>query len=275
MSECDHQYETRNTDPEIGTDGSSHTRRNPRVDGYGSGFGPPIVSGSGFWTVLEPNRPIFAVQTRTAGGLFRPVANTNPMHQSTDDWVPGHKYSIPGLPGTKFLVHQVWAIWFILRMWDWDTDMPGALVADEMGLGKTFTSVAAAMLCKLVTEKVVLGLPLSILWGNTLEVLVILAHNDFHGIVGEERQRYPLQRLNSVPRCLLEIQTTSPHGHPALVSALEPILVVTMHRVGETFKTVIDDKTQGTEFKLVNLLHAENANLTHEDLNTSIDEPEI
>jgi hypothetical protein len=47
--------------------------------------------------------------------------------------------------------------------------MPGALVADEMGLGKTFTSVAAAMLCKLVTKKDVMGLPLSFLLKNTLE----------------------------------------------------------------------------------------------------------
>jgi len=39
-------------------------------------------------------------------------------------------------------------------------------VADEMGLGKTFISVAAAMICKLLTEKVVMGLPLSILWGE-------------------------------------------------------------------------------------------------------------
>jgi hypothetical protein len=198
----------------------------------------------------------------------------HPICQSTDDRVPGHKYSIPGLPGTKFLAHQVWAIWFIVRRWVWDADMPGALVADEMGLGKTFTSVAAAMLCKLVTEKVVMGLPLSILWGNTLEEWVILAHNDFPGIVGEEREWYPLQRLNSVPRRLLEIQTTPPHGHPALISAHEPILVVTMPGVAETFKTVIDEMTHGTDFKLVNLLHPENANLTHEDLNTSIDEPE-
>jgi len=58
-------------------------------------------------------------------------------------------------------------------------------VADEMGLRKTFTSVAAAMLCKLVTEIVVMGLPLSILWGNTLEEWVILAPNDFPGIVSE------------------------------------------------------------------------------------------
>jgi len=41
--------------------------------------------------------------------------------------------------------------------------MPRALVVDEMGLGKTFTSVAAATICNLVTEIVVMGLPLSIL----------------------------------------------------------------------------------------------------------------
>ena len=82
ISECDHKCETRNAEPEIGTDGSSQTRRNPRVDGYGSGFGPPRVCRSGFWPVLEPNRPVFAVQTRTAGGLPRPVANTNPAPHS-------------------------------------------------------------------------------------------------------------------------------------------------------------------------------------------------
>jgi len=130
------------------------------------------------------------------------------------------------------------------------------------------------MICKLLTEKVVMGLPLCILWGNTLETWVILVDNDFPGIVGEEREWYPLQRLNAVPRRSLEIQTTPPHGHPALISAHEPILVVTMPRVAETFKTVIDEMTHGTDFKLVNLLLAKNANLTHEDLNTCIDKPE-
>jgi hypothetical protein len=47
-----------------------------------------------------------------------------------------------------------------------------------------------------------------------------------------------------------------------------------MPGVAETFKTVIDEITHGTDFKLVNLLHAENPYLTHEDLNTSIEEPE-
>jgi len=47
--------------------------------------------------------------------------------------------------------------------------MSGALGADEMGHGKTCISVAAAILCKLVIEKVVMGLPLSISLGNTIE----------------------------------------------------------------------------------------------------------
>ena len=46
-----------------------------------------------------------------------------------------------------------------------------------------------------------------------------------------------------------------------------------MPGVAETFKSVIDEMTHGTDFKLVNLLHAENGNLTHKSLNTSIDEP--
>jgi len=43
------------------------------------------------------------------------LLNAHPIHQSMDHGVPGHKYSIPDLPGTQFLVYQVWAIWFIVR----------------------------------------------------------------------------------------------------------------------------------------------------------------
>jgi len=90
--------------------------------------------------------------------------------------------------------------------------MPGALVADEMGLGRIFTSVAAAMICKLLTEKVDMGLPLSILWGNTCEEWVNMAQNNYHRIMCEEREWYPLQRLNFVPHRLLVVQTTPPQG---------------------------------------------------------------
>jgi hypothetical protein len=81
ISECDHKCETRNAEPEIGPEGSSQTGSNPSVDGYGSGFCPPRVSGSGFWPGLEANRPVFAVQTRTAGGLPGPIANTTHQKQ--------------------------------------------------------------------------------------------------------------------------------------------------------------------------------------------------
>jgi hypothetical protein len=35
------------------------------------------------------------------------LLNAHPIRQSPDDRVPGHKYSILGLPGIKFLAHQV------------------------------------------------------------------------------------------------------------------------------------------------------------------------
>jgi len=47
-----------------------------------------------------------------------------------------------------------------------------------------------------------------------------------------------------------------------------------MPGVAETVKTLIDEMTHGTAFKLVNLLHTENAILSQEDLNTSIDKQE-
>jgi len=90
------------------------------------------------------------------------LQNAHPICQSNADRVSAHKYLIPGLPRTKFLAYQDLPIWFIERRWVWDSDMPAALVADEIGLGKTFTSLAAEMICKLLTEKGVMGLPPSI-----------------------------------------------------------------------------------------------------------------
>jgi len=67
---------TRNAKPEIGPDGSSQTQGNPRVNRYGAGFGLPRRNWSGFLMGLELNGTVFPVQTRTAGGLPGPVANT-------------------------------------------------------------------------------------------------------------------------------------------------------------------------------------------------------
>jgi len=140
----------------------------------------------------------------------------------------------------KYLAHWVWVIWFIVRRWVWDTDMPGALVADEMCLGRTFTSMAAAMICKLLTGKVVMGLTLLILRGITLWEWVNLAQNNFPRIIGDEHKWYPLWRQNSVPCCISAIQSAPLQGHPALTSGFEPIMVVTMPGGAETFNRVIN-----------------------------------
>jgi hypothetical protein len=62
------------------------------------------------------------------------LLNADPIHPLTDDRVPGHKGSVPGLPATKFLAPQVWDLWFFVTRYVSDADMPGALVPDEMGL---------------------------------------------------------------------------------------------------------------------------------------------
>jgi len=80
IAECDHECETWNAEPEIGTNWSIQLWHTHRVDVYGSGFGLPNVSGSCFWTGLVPNQPVSVVQTRTAGGSPRLIANTKWAH---------------------------------------------------------------------------------------------------------------------------------------------------------------------------------------------------
>lgn len=66
-------------------------------------------------------------------------------------------------------MHELWATLFSVRGWVWDLDMPGANVRDELCHWKISTLVAVAMICKLLTEEVVVRLPLSNLSGNTLD----------------------------------------------------------------------------------------------------------
>jgi len=97
------------------------------------------------------------------------------IRQSKADWVPGNQYSIRGIPRTKFLPHHLWVIFNVVRRWVSDWEMPGLLVADEIGLGQTFTPVVVAMIGNVQTKRVFMGLPLSILWGNTLDEWVNMA----------------------------------------------------------------------------------------------------
>jgi len=76
ISECYQICETQMAEPEIGTDTSSQTRWNTRGDGYGSSLGLPTVCWLGIGMGQELNRPVYAVQSRTACGLPGPVVNT-------------------------------------------------------------------------------------------------------------------------------------------------------------------------------------------------------
>jgi len=82
-----------NSKPKIGPDSSCQTLQNPFVDRYGAGFWPPRSRRMGFQTVLDPNRTVFPVQTRTAGGLPGPVANTR-FGPSTGG--PASRSGVPG-----------------------------------------------------------------------------------------------------------------------------------------------------------------------------------
>jgi hypothetical protein len=127
--------------------------------------------------------------------------------------------------------------------------MLAVLMEDEMGHGKRFTSLAVGMICKLLTEMIVLVLQLSILWVNTVEEWGNMAQNNDSGISSKSKEWDLLQRLNSEPHHLLENQTTPLQGHPAFTSAHEPIPVVTIPRGAETLKSVIDKRIYKSNFQ--------------------------
>ncbi|KAF8544412.1 hypothetical protein BDD12DRAFT_801333 [Trichophaea hybrida] len=152
--------------------------------------------------------------------------------------------------------------------------MPGALLAEEMGLGQTHTSLAAAMCCKLQTEKVVFGQPLSILWGQTLDEWINQVQNDYPTVPPEERGWYPLTKKNPVPHWLLKMKTTLSYVHICLVLAHKSILIVTLPGICKTFKSVIKDMSYNTDFTIIDLLDPNHYNLTNDDMKASTDEPE-
>jgi hypothetical protein len=68
---------TRWPEPGIGTDGSRQTVQNPWLMGMGLGLASKELKGLGFGPVLEPDWNVSRVQSRTAGWLPRPIANTH------------------------------------------------------------------------------------------------------------------------------------------------------------------------------------------------------
>ena len=74
-----------------------------------------------------------------------------------DDLFRGTKYLLKSFPSVSFLAHQMRAIWFLVRLWLFDVDLPGVLLADKMGLRKTFTALAAAVFAKTIAHSFMLN----------------------------------------------------------------------------------------------------------------------
>jgi hypothetical protein len=111
---------TRILELEIETHGCCQTRRNPPVDRYGSGFGTPRCSRSGFWTGFELNWTVLVVRTRTAGALPRPIAKTTlilTFHCTAPQSFP---QSTNKLTESSFSI-EIIAIFFyyVYRWWSW------------------------------------------------------------------------------------------------------------------------------------------------------------
>jgi hypothetical protein len=78
-------------------------------------------------------------------------------------------------------------------------------VADEIGIGRMFSSVAAAVTCRLMTKNIEMQLPRLIVSGMTLRECVNMVQNDYYKIISDVWKSYSLQRLNSLPSCHVEI----------------------------------------------------------------------
>lgn len=100
-------------------------------------------------------------------------------------------------------------MWFIVQSWVWDSDRPVVLVSDTTDLRKMFTIQVVPNICKLVTWKVVGGLPLAFVWGSTLNKWVSMAQNHHSKIICNEEEWYLLWRSNPVRCHLVGIQITS------------------------------------------------------------------
>ena len=154
----------------------------------------------------------------------------------------GPKWVLPGIPNGRFMMHQVWGIWFVIRRWLWHSSLPGVLIADEMGLGKTWTAIGAAMTSKFICEQAIRGdVPMAI----------------FNGLTYKEQQiQATLDIDNAHSRQLKDPRCTNPCLPPPLdlknpkCDLRQPMLVVTLSNVAHTFTSALEKLAMGTNFRI-------------------------
>jgi len=111
------------------------------------------------------------------------------------------------------------------------------------------------MTSKLLSEKIVVQLLLSIVWGNQ-------AQNDYSRMMGAKCKWCSMPTLNSVPYYLFDIQTTPPQLYTVHPLALWSIVRVRMPGVSEMCHSVIKNVPKWDGFETIKL----NAHRTCESL---------
>jgi len=73
ICECDCTCETRNAEPDIGTDGSSQNPRNQRIDGYGTGLASKELARRVFEQVRNRTDAFLRTKPRPLAGYLDPL----------------------------------------------------------------------------------------------------------------------------------------------------------------------------------------------------------
>ena len=166
-------------------------------------------------------------------------------------------------------LHQIWAIWFIVRRWVFDVDLPGVLLADEMGLGKTFTVLAAALYAKVVSNELMSNkeYKLLFLFGRTLPQWREDVEQRFPGLSLVHRGWYPCAHTRHLPRRLIQLFN---NDKPADIAPWHPELCVVLPSIRETFVAATKMITAGTSFTIRDLSAEGGAEMSNTHLNLSV-----
>ena len=190
-----------------------------------------------------------------------------------DDLIRGTKYLLKSFPSVSFLAHQIWAIWFLVRRWLFDVDLPGVLLADEMGLGKTFTVLAAALFAKTIAHSFMSNkeYPLSFFFGRTFRQWQNEVEQEFAGLSEVQRGWYPCTHPRPVPRRLQQLLDEGMTTQD--IAPWHPVLCVVLPSVRETFVAATRTITHGTRFAIRDLSAEGGSELSHTHLNFSMNHP--
>ena len=191
-----------------------------------------------------------------------------------DDVIRGTKYLLKAFPSVTFLAHQIWGIWFLVRRWLFDVDLPGVLLADEMGLGKTYTVLAAALFAKTIAHSLMTrqDCPLLVFFGRTLRQWQDEVEQGFPGLSEAQRGWYPCTHPRPVPRRLLQLLLDQGEATQD-VAPWHPVLCVVLPSVRETFLAATRTITSGTRFAVRDLSGDGGWELGHTHLNFSMSHP--